>query len=55
MEDNNSLLQETLQRISVCLSCNRKVQEDYAFCMVNDLPISFITSNLSLSCPLEKF
>lgn len=55
MEDNNPLLQETLQRISVCLLCNRKVQEDHAFCMENEFPISMITSNVTIKCPLEKF
>lgn len=57
MEDDNqkNIQMEVLRRISICLKCNRKVHEDYAFCMENELPISLITTNTNIECPLGKF
>lgn len=56
MEDKElEKMNAILVKIAVCLKCNRKVQEDHAFCLENELPISMITSNVSISCPLGKF
>lgn len=57
MEDNNndSERTEVLRRIQICLNCNRRVQEETIFCMVSEKPISEMTSNLTLQCPLGKF
>ena len=46
---------ETLKRIDFCLKCNRRNKEETFFCMETENPISEMTSNLNINCPLGKF
>jgi hypothetical protein len=57
MEDNNTIeiRNEVLKRIDFCVNCNRNVTEDIPFCMSSEKPISEMTNNLSLNCPIGKF
>jgi len=54
MEDNNTD-PIVLERINFCVHCNRNVTEVIPFCMDSEKPISEMTSDLSLICPLGKF
>ena len=55
MADNSINSEVQALRILACTSCNRRVTEDFIFCLESELPISEMTSNVALQCPLEKF
>lgn len=56
MEDENNINQaEVNRRIEICLKCNRRIKEETIFCMTSEKPISEMTSNFNLTCPLGKF
>jgi hypothetical protein len=55
MEDNKKIEYIIQERINFCVKCNRNITEVIPFCMNSEKPISEMTSNLALSCPLEKF
>jgi hypothetical protein len=56
MEDNiNDSNTAVLERINFCVNCNRNVTEVIPFCMSSEKPISQMTNDLNLKCPLGKF
>lgn len=55
MADNSISSEIKTIRINSCTGCNRRVTEDYIFCIESELPISEMTSNVALQCPLGKF